>query len=353
MSVEDRIVEVQVELLRLEAGSRRAVLALFDDLRDEIIRLLTSRDVTGSPRPGVQQARLRALLSDLDEVLRVGYQQIGQKLSDDLAAIAGHTASKATTAVNSVIGGEIITPQITKATLRTVAKETLVDGAPVREWLDIQSRRMREKFLREMRKGMVSQESVGQLVGRLVGNKDHPGIMRASRREAEALVRTSVISISNQARIKAYFDSPGVKGLRWVSTLDDRTTPICRALDGLTWDENLQPVGHKFPFPGPTAHWNCRSTQVPVLEDWATVVKSKRVADMLTEWEQNRARASKQGPVKASTTYGDWLRRQPVDVQKSVLGVGKWELWRKGKLSFADMVDQSGRPLRLDELGIR
>jgi len=36
-----------------------------------------------------------------------------------------------------------------------------------------------------------------------------------------------------------------------------------------------------------------------------------------------------------------------------VLGAGKWALWKAGKLSLSDLIDQSGRPLSLAELRAR
>jgi SPP1 gp7 family putative phage head morphogenesis protein len=76
-----------------------------------------------------------------------------------------------------------------------------------------------------------------QIARRIRGTATTPGVMAVTRREAEALARTSVIAISNKARIDQYLATPGARGIRWVSTLDNRTTPICRALDGKAWDK--------------------------------------------------------------------------------------------------------------------
>jgi hypothetical protein len=55
------------------------------------------------------------------------------------------------------------------------------------------------------------------------------------------------------------------------------------------------------------------------------------------------------GQEPASTSYQDWLRRQPNGFQDEVLGRGKAELFREG-LPLERFVDASGRVLNLDEL---
>lgn len=51
-----------------------------------------------------------------------------------------------------------------------------------------------------------------------------------------------------------------------------------------------------------------------------------------------------------STTYESWLKNKTEAQQDSILGKGKAELWRKGEITFRDMLDQTGRPLTLREL---
>jgi hypothetical protein len=61
-------------------------------------------------------------------------------------------------------------------------------------------------------------------------------------------------------------------------------------------------------------------------------------------------RASMDGQVSKGLNYEDWLRSKPESFQKEALGVGKWKLWKKGKVGFTDLLDQSGNPLSLEQL---
>ena len=100
------------------------------------------------------------------------------------------------------------------------------------------------------------------------------GIMAQSAAQAVTLVRTSIANAANAARL-ASFAEEGAIAVEWVSVIDDATTDICLGLDGLQWlmpddpfdFENYIPIGHDIPFPGPIAHWNCRSAQIPVETD--------------------------------------------------------------------------------------
>ena len=59
--------------------------------------------------------------------------------------------------------------------------------------------------------------------------------------------------------------------MQWVSTLDARTTEICRIRDGLKYAVGThKPIGHLVPWLGGPgrAHWQCRSASVPVLKSW-------------------------------------------------------------------------------------
>lgn len=60
-------------------------------------------------------------------------------------------------------------------------------------------------------------------------------------------------------------------------------------------------------------------------------------------------RASIDGKVPASLSYGEWLKKQPVDVQNIVLGVSKAKLFRAG-VPIERFTDSNLQPLTLDQL---
>jgi hypothetical protein len=118
-----------------------------------------------------------------------------------------------------------------------------------------------------------------------------------------------------------------IKGLKWVSTLDSRVCNLCASRDGKVYEISKAP-------PAPAHFGPCRCRKIPFLGEFKT----------------KGTRASKGGPVPDNTTYSDWLRGQPNEVQDEVLGVTKAKLFRDGNLPLDRFVDPTGREYTLAEL---
>lgn len=82
--------------------------------------------------------------------------------------------------------------------------------------------------------------------------------------QAERLVRTETNYAMNQAHLKGYKDSGVVEKYEFLAAHDKRTSKLCRDLDGEMFELSKAVVGENYP----PMHPNCRSTVVPVLEDW-------------------------------------------------------------------------------------
>ena len=186
------------------------------------------------------------------------------------------------------------------------------------------------------------------------------GILDKQTRDAKSLIRTSVQSVANDVRNKTLQANDDViQGIAWLSTLDTRTTPYCSAMDGLEWDLEGKPLGgHSEPFNPPPAHWNCRSCCVPLLKSWEELSNSKspELKEKLEKIENqipDRTRASIGGPVSEKLNYKQWFDKQPEATQLEILGPGKLAIYKRGNLSFRNMVNQQGNPLTIDELKIK
>lgn len=82
--------------------------------------------------------------------------------------------------------------------------------------------------------------------------------------QAERLVRTETNYAMNQAHLKGYKDSGVVEKYEFLAAHDKRTSKLCRDLDGEMFELSEATVGVNYP----PVHCNCRSTVIPVLEDW-------------------------------------------------------------------------------------
>lgn len=154
-------------------------------------------------------------------------------------------------------------------------------------------------------------QAITSVVGKAsLGRKD--GVFVKNAKGIEAVVSTTIQSIVNQAKMKIW-EFIHTKKYIWLSVLDSRTTPICRARSN-----RIYPVGQG---PLPPAHMRCRST--------------------VAMWHDD---------MEIPQSYEQWLRTQPRSVVEDILGKKKAQLFLDGKVSLKRFVTPSGRELTLKEL---
>ncbi|HZN48545.1 MAG TPA: minor capsid protein, partial [Ramlibacter sp.] len=178
--------------------------------------------------------------------------------------------------------------------------------------------------------GMVAGETTPQIVRGLQGmpaTQYRDGTLAVTRRALQTMARTVTTHVAGQARQLSFQQNADVvPRVRWLATLDLRTTRLCASLDGTTWavDE---------PHPVPPAHPNCRSSLIPSIGP----IIGKR--------------ASMDGPVPADTTFEEWIRQQSLERQEAVFGKTLAREFAAGRITVADMVDRAfTRPLTLKEM---
>jgi SPP1 gp7 family putative phage head morphogenesis protein len=175
-------------------------------------------------------------------------------------------------------------------------------------------------FAKTVRNGLLTGESTDKLARRLKGRLRFGQRAQSLRQLAQAggqvtsvanhqvtaLVRTSVNQVANASSQQVYEANQSVtKRYRYIATLDGRTSPICRALDGQEFDYGKGPT--------PPQHFNCRSTTVPLIDYEELGITPPKPGK----------RRSKDGLVPADQTYGQWLHNQSKETKADVLGPEK------------------------------
>lgn len=339
----DLLRERAIHLARFDAATQKKILAHIKSLERDLAAKVAELEYFGELSPSARQS-IDATLQWSGPTIQSAYQGIDQAQTQELRDLARVEAAWIGKQLNSVLDFQFIDTAMSPTGLAAIVSQSLVRGLPSEDWWAGQSQALQRRFSQELRLGVTAGESLGQLITRIKGNDNTPGIMEVSRRDAAALVRTSVQSVANETRVAIYKQNEDVVGaLMHVSTLDDRTTAICISRDGLRWKIDGEPIGHSQPFQTPPLHWNCRSTLVPVTKSWRELGLN---VDEMTPTQ----RASMDGVVPADMTYEQWLKTKSEEFQNKVLGLRKAELWREGSITFRDLVDQSGRPLTIDEL---
>ena len=177
---------------------------------------------------------------------------------------------------------------------------------------------------REAAIGFLNGETTQQIIKRISDRSIY------SERETKAIIRTSLNHVANQARrLVGEENSDIIKYVEWVSTLDFRTSDICRYRDGKRYKLNDKT-------PMPPAHINCRSTIVYITK--------------FDNLENEYGRASTDGLTDSSTTYYEYLKRQSKENIHAILGVERGDLFISGKLTGEQLHARDGKMLTLEEL---
>ncbi|MEK9721885.1 MAG: minor capsid protein [Rhodospirillaceae bacterium] len=343
----DRAIRHALYLERLKTGEARWLLGyLEDEVFPDLVAKLDARLSRIAARgfdSGVWTTlRYQNMVKELREIIRVGTSGAAVQFAARLRAIARAEGVWQASVFGSAVPFGLDFNLPSAETLSAIVSSQPFRGATLGTWFRGLGRSTADRVERAISLGLAEGETVGQMVQRLRGTRASGytnGILQTTRRDAEAIVRTAVNHTTTHARDAMYLENDDlVKGVRWVSTLDGRTTPVCQERDG-----KVYPVGDG---PRPPAHFACRSTTAPVLRSW------KELGLDLDEAPEG-TRASMDGQVPASLTYGEWLKRQPFDVQKEALGATRARLFRDGSLPIDRFVDRSGRSFTLEELARR
>lgn len=378
--VVEGLVQHNISLLRYDANLRRQIRGQLRVLQEALMERLGSMDFSKPTR----RARMEALIKQADDIIRGNFRKLNSIMLAEMAELAGLEHNFAAQQLNRLIGVDIVSAGLTPSALRAMAKEVPIFGAPAQEWWGRQSAGVRRRFADQIRQGYLLGESTQDLVRRIRGSatgtfervemaggkiRSVPvfsgGIMETTTREATTLVRTSVNSVANHVRLETYMRNQDViKALVAVVTLDGRTSDICMAR-GARPDEwllpDMAPVEGSSSWPGhPPWHFNCRSSLAPVTKSWQELQQQgtagsptrnqRRIARVLDNNAPKRMRASMNGQVPRSMGFEAWLKKQPARVQLDLLGPTKRKLWKQGKLTLGQLIDQSGRPLTIADL---
>lgn len=335
-AIRDLAIRHQVGVLRLGSATLRKLIPILNRADQDIVEKLLSR---GSTLEGsFTSKRLQSLLGAVREINRDAHRELGKNLRTELRQIARYEAEfQAQLLGRSLpIAWDIVSPSAEQ--LNAIVNARPFQGKLLGDWLSeleaSRARRVRDA----VRLGMVEGETVSQIVQRIRGTKAlqyRDGAMQISRRGAEAMVRTAVAHTTSAAREELYQANANlIANEQWVATLDTRTCPTCGGLDGQKFE-----LGK-----GPRApiHIGCRCLRVPVTKSW------RELGFDIDELPPG-TRASMNGQVPATETFGSWLKKQPMDAQEEVLGVDKAALFRTGDLPI-EKFSVGSEELTLDQL---
>ena len=340
----DSTIRNQIYLERLKANQVQRFTKFLKKIDRDLRDRLTREDLTEFSR-----TRLQTLLVSVNKNLNETFNRFQEQLDADLDEIGVYEAEFEARSLENALdqdGFESIVPasnQVHAAIYSTPLSVRGSDGGKllqpfVKDW----SKKDRARIIGAIRQGFFEGQTNFQIIQALRGTKARnyqDGVLGVVGRNAEAIVRTAVQHVASVARFETWNKNPEVvKGYEWVSTLDSKTTTVCKGLDGQTFKMGKGPK--------PPAHIRCRSTTVAVLDP---------KYDFLKEG-QTRASRGPDGKTRnvADQEYFEWLQKQPPEFQDDALGPVRGKLFRDGGLSakqFKDLqLDKKFKPLTLEEM---
>ena len=167
----------------------------------------------------------------------------------------------------------------------------------------------------EMAAGEITKKGVRQ-----IAQAGGPYLTRMANHQIMTLVRTSVNQVSNTASQQTYRANREITdNFIFVATLDSRTSLTCATKDGKEYSYDDGPI--------PPLHFNCRSTTIAV-PNWDALEEKYGIRRP----DDDAFRMSKDGPVPAGESYGNWLYDKRLTNDKGkYLGPGPEQIEALGK----------------------
>lgn len=376
----DSLVSYWIDLSRYQGQVQKDMTRMFDDLSRDLRKLLDQANREPGKLSKIKRARLEKLLRASERTIesRVGSLEIEQP--ETLSELMLDGNEMGVNAMNRAIGANALTVTMTPHQAEALAGNMLIEGEQVQklwrnEWDYLKqeySRTIRVhaqygEGIQEITRSLFDlPELIEELKGEVSPKWEGRALMAKVRSRATTLASTSVMEASNQGLRNLYEANNDLfVGYEHLSTLDKRTSPICRGRDGLRWDMDEKPIGgHDKVFRWPPLHPRCRSILQTLMKTW----EEMRGAQVLVDPESGKKRSfqrvvgarrnavekqlrrSEDGLVSKNMTYEQFLRRKSENYVEAVMGPGRYRLWKEGLISQIDLTDSYGNELTLKEL---
>lgn len=307
---------------------------------DENIFAKLNKIIDELPSKSINVKKVDRLLQPIVKANNKAYSEARLELQNEMQEFVNQEVDFQTEIVNKESPAKIKT--ISPEQVYSAALAKPFQGELLSEFFSKLSSQKQTLINNTVRMGLIEGKSTNEIVKQIRGTKQlqfKDGILAITRRNAESVVLTSLAHFQNFAQESLYdANNDIIKGFRYTSTLDTRTTELCASRDGNYYEIDAAK-------PAIPAHYRCRSRYVPVL-------KSFRELGLDADEFTPSTRASMDGQVPNKLTYSDWLSGQSVDRQNKVLGIEKAKLFRDGGLTLDKFVNPAGNVYTLAELKI-
>ena len=269
---------------RLSAGIAGQIREKLAALQEEISAQIAAADINGVTRLAAKRARLAKLVQEVAADVKETYAEIEELSSGqitDVVAAELKAVKKALSSVGDSLGLDLSVEAPSAAETADVLAEPVAGGLEIADLWAQQEQQLVAIFTKEMRLGQIAGETINQLVERINGKGEAAGLIDRFVTAAETTVDTAIHGGQQNAILAlANANKNTFPILTHASVLDSKTSYICLARAGLSWDaETKEPLGHDFPFSAPPLHPNCLPADSFVSPGGRVAAVSKRWFD--------------------------------------------------------------------------
>jgi len=299
-----------------------------------------------------EKSRRLALQRQIIEVLTDGYNRFTPLLLDDMKTIAEYSYTNTMLALATHGATSLAFTDLPNRAVREMLDMRSItqlgdSGVTIEEMIGAKRAADIQAFKKTVGSGIASGQTTEEII------RDLRKIIKLRNKDLDAVTKTVIAESSSRASMYAYERSSDIIiGYKYNATLDRRTTPYCAANDGKTFMKSNGWTLKKLKSRNlvPPTHYRCRS-RLEALTEFSESIKAKRgydgmtteqrkIADKLRGNERDKFLKRFQGDT--TLTYDKWFYKQSAAFKKEWLGVKRYELYNRGKLSFADMINGDG-----------
>jgi SPP1 gp7 family putative phage head morphogenesis protein len=328
----DKTIAHEILLNRYYTNTTKKVMELLRTVEKDLVNKLKTLDIDSNTTIKQVDKQLESIRTVLNE----GYDLMGRDLLQEMKDAAIYEQEWQAKTITSAVPIELNLVMAAPVTLFAAIEDTPFQGKLLKEWIDKLDTESFNSIQSAVRMGLVEGQSYSDITRRIIGTKAlqySDGVMHLNRTKTQALVSTAVAHSTNAARDEFYKANDDlVKSVQWVSTLDKKTSMLCKARDGKVYPLYNHPIA--------PAHFRCRSAVVGVMKSW----KELGLKDPTPG-----TRASMDGQVAETETYQTWLAKKSPEFQDDVLGKSRGEMFRNGT-TLDRFVDDSGKQYTLEQL---
>lgn len=319
----------EIEIQQAATSQIRRLAPLLAELQSALERAVLARDPAVGQLSHTRAARMAALLSDVHRAAGRAFEALATEIESFLLELRAIEEQNYLLDWLLVLGlGLDLTP---------AEVEPLIGGATPLQVAEKLATDVEVRVAAAVRSSVASGATAEETVALLRGKTDlAPPVLDQTARTIEIAVRTGAAGVPSEVTMRSTPAPPkpeakkpkpspiGPHGYRHVSTLDRRTSDICRARAWKVWDADLKPIGHSLPFAQPPLHTLCRSyISLCMLND----------------------------PEPARKTFKDFVDSLTPSAAEELFGAARLAAWRRGTLSDSDLLRGRGsKAITLKEL---